>query len=346
MPSAWHNLTMSVLLVTHDLSLQHRVPTGHPERRERIAATVAGIRRADVEIIDLEAPEVDRLLLEQIHNPGYIDEVQRFCAQGGGAFDPDTYAVPASWDAALHAAGAGPAAVDVLLGGAAATAFVAVRPPGHHAERHRAMGFCLFNNVAVTAAYLRAKGQRVAILDWDVHHGNGTQNSFWTDPDVLYVSMHEFPFYPGTGWVNETGPGVAAGTTVNIPLPGGTSSPDHMAAFARIALPILRQFSPDWVLISAGYDAHKDDPLGGLNLETHDYGLMASSLVSVVPSNRIVAFLEGGYDLDALASSAGATVEGLAGAKREAASPAAVGRSVGRILDLIVDSQDSYWELG
>jgi len=346
MPSAWHNLTMSVLLVSHDLSLQHRVPKGHPERRERVAATVAGIRRADVEIIDIEAPEVDRLLLEQIHNAEYIDEVQRFCAQGGGAFDPDTFAVPASWDAALHAAGAGPAAVDSLTRGAAVTAFVAVRPPGHHAERHRAMGFCLFNNVAVTAAYLRSTGQRVAIVDWDVHHGNGTQNAFWNDPDVLYVSMHEFPFYPGTGWVNEKGQGVATGTTVNIPLPGGTSSQDYMAVFARVVLPIVRQFSPDWILISAGYDAHRDDPLGGLNLETQDYGLMASSLASVVPSNRIIAFLEGGYDLEALASSAAATVEGLAEAKPQAASPVAVGGSVGRILDLIVESLDSYWELG
>jgi len=345
MPSAWHNLSMSVLLVTNDLSLQHRVPAGHPERRERVSATVAGIRCADVEIIDAEAPQVERLLLERIHDAEYIDEVHRFCAGGGGAFDHDTYAVPASWEAALHAAGAGTAAVDGLIRGAAATAFVAVRPPGHHAERHRAMGFCLFNNVAVTAAYLRSKGQRVAIVDWDVHHGNGTQNSFWSDSYVLYVSMHEFPFYPGTGWVNEHGRGAAAGTTVNIPLPRGTSSSDHLAAFGRVALPVLRQFAPDWILISAGYDAHKDDPLGGLNLETQDYGLMAASLVSVVPSNRIVAFLEGGYDLDALASSAAATVEGLVGVTRPITPPAVAGGSAAEILDLVVESLDPYWEL-
>jgi len=345
MPGACQNLSMSVLLVTHDLSLQHRVPAGHPERRERVSATVDGIRRVDVEVVDVEAPEVDRLLLERIHNAEYIDEVRRFCVDGGGAFDPDTYAVPASWNAALHAAGAGSAAVDGLVDGAASTAFVAVRPPGHHAERHKAMGFCLFNNVAVTTAYLRSKGQRVAIVDWDVHHGNGTQNSFWNDRDVLYVSMHEFPLYPGSGWVNEKGHGVAAGTTVNIPLPGGTSSPQHMAAFGRVALPILRQFSPDWILISAGYDAHKDDPLGGLSLESDDYGLMAASLVSIVPSNRIVAFLEGGYDLDALASSAAATVEGLVGMRGAPDLPSAVGGSAGRILDLVVESLDSHWEL-
>lgn len=336
---------MSLLLVTHDLSLQHRVPDGHPERRERVSATIAGIRNADVDVIDVEAPEVDRSLLEQIHSRRYIEDVEAFCLGGGGAFDPDTFAVPASWAAAIHAAGAGPAAVDGLLRGTADAAFVAVRPPGHHAERDRAMGFCLFNNIAVTAAYLRSKGQRVAILDWDVHHGNGTQNSFWEDPDVLYVSLHEFPFYPGTGWVTEVGHGAASGTTVNIPLPGGTGSADHMAAFARVSLPVLKQFSPDWILVSAGFDAHKDDPLGGLNLETLDYGLMAASLTSIVRADRIVAFLEGGYDLDALALSAAATVEGLTALPRDTALPSVVRGQAGQVLDLAVEALAPYWEL-
>lgn len=336
---------MSLLLVTHDLSLQHRGPAGHPERRERVSATIEGIRNADVDVIDIEAPQVDRSLLEQIHSRSYIEEVHAFCAAGGGAFDRDTFAVPASWDAALHAAGAGPAAVDDLLGGTGDTAFVAVRPPGHHAERGKAMGFCIFNNVAVTASYLRSKAQRVAIVDWDVHHGNGTQNSFWQDPDVLYVSMHEFPFYPGTGWATELGQGAATGTTINIPLPGGTRSTDHMAAFARVCFPVLRQFSPDWILISAGYDAHKDDPLGGLNLETRDYGLMAASLTSIVSANRIVAFLEGGYDLDALASSAAATVESLTAPPSDTELPTVVRGDMGRVLDIAVKALGPYWEL-
>ncbi|MCL1595337.1 MAG: histone deacetylase [Actinomycetia bacterium] len=336
---------MAILLVTHEFSLQHLVPRGHPERPERVEATVSGIRGSAVDIIDIEAPEVDRSLLESVHDATYVDEVQQFCLRGGGAFDEDTYAVPASYDAALHAAGAGPCAVDTLMRGVAVSAFVAVRPPGHHAERHQAMGFCLFNNVAVTAAYLRSMGSRVAIVDWDVHHGNGTQHSFWTDPEVLYISMHEFPFYPGTGWVTESGQGGAAGTTVNIPLPGGTSSSSQRAAFRRVVLPVLEQFAPDWILVSAGYDAHKDDPLGGLNLESGDYGQMAAALTSVVPSNRVVAFLEGGYDLDALVSGAAATVEGLAGLREQGEWPTVLDGSSRRVVDLAVEALKPFWEL-
>ncbi len=286
------------------------------------------------------------MLLEEIHDASYVEEVRRFCMGGGGSFDPDTYAVPASWDAALHAAGAGPAAVDALVRREATTAFVAVRPPGHHAERNQAMGFCLFNNIAVTAAYLRRESFRVAIVDWDVHHGNGTQNSFWSNPDVLYVSLHEFPFYPGTGWLTETGVGEGEGTTVNVPLPSGTSSDDYRAAFARVVTPVVKQFAPDWILISAGYDAHVADPLGGLRLESSDYRAMAGALADIVPANRIVAFLEGGYDLDALASSSAATVEGVLGDEGPQEWPSAIEGSADRVVDLIVERVGRYWDLG
>lgn len=335
---------MSLLLVTHELSLQHRTPPGHPERTERIVAAVDGLRSVSVPVVDVEAPAVERSLLEVVHDPGYIDEVHAFCVAGGGAFDEDTYAVPASWDAALHAAGAGPAAVDGLRKGEAGTAFVAVRPPGHHAERHQAMGFCLFNNVAITAAYLRARGERVAVVDWDVHHGNGTQHSFYADPDILYLSLHEFPFYPGTGWVTEVGSAAGAGTSVNIPLPSGTAEPSYMAAFGRMVLPIVKQFDPDWVLISAGYDAHKSDPLGGLRLEDASYGVMAGHLASLVPANRTVAFLEGGYDLDALTEGTRATVEGALSGGTPVLPTEIVG-SAARVVDLAVEAASTHWEL-
>jgi len=310
-----------------------------------VTATLAGLRSLDASIVDLEAPIVDRALLEIVHDASYIDEVHRMCLDGGGAFDQDTFAVPASWEAALHAAGAGPAAVDALTHGESSTAFVVVRPPGHHAERHQAMGFCLFNNIAITAQYLKAAGERVAIIDWDVHHGNGSQHTFWSDPDVLYVSIHEFPFYPGTGWVNETGSGAGTGTTVNIPVPGGTSSHDYLAAFGGIVISVVKQFAPDWILISAGFDAHFRDPLGGLRLNSDDYGLMASALADLVPSDRVVAFLEGGYDLDALATASAATVEGLLGIRSFGTWPESLTGSARRLVDLAVENVGTYWEL-
>jgi len=233
---------MSILLVTHESSRDHRNPAGHPEHVDRLDAVARGVWDADVPIVELVAPAVDRELLERVHARPYIGEMEAFCAAGGGGIDQDTYAVGGSFNAALHAAGAGPAAVDALAAGGAEAGFVVVRPPGHHAEHSRAMGFCLFNNVAVTAAYLRSRGQRVAIIDWDVHHGNGTQNTFYRDPDVLYVSVHEFPFYPGTGWIDEIGAGPGTGMTVNVPLPGGTPAVGYLNAFGRIVVPVVEQF--------------------------------------------------------------------------------------------------------
>jgi acetoin utilization deacetylase AcuC-like enzyme len=306
---------------------------------------MAGLRAIPTAIVELEAPSVDPPLLAVVHDERYVDEFRRFCQSGGGYLDPDTYAVPASWDAALHAAGAGPAAVDALVRGMADTAFVAVRPPGHHAERAQAMGFCFFNNVAVTAAYLRSLGERVAIVDWDVHHGNGTQRTFYRDPDVLYVSLHEFPFYPGTGWVTETGGGPGEGATVNIAVPSGTSSTSYLAAFSRIVIPIVSEFAPDWLLVSAGYDAHRSDPLGGLLLETIDYATMAAALASVVPPSRTIAFLEGGYDLQAMAASASATVGGTLALTGAPALPSLISGSVARVVELAVETLSRYWEV-
>lgn len=334
-----------MLLVSHELSRHHRTPQGHPERVARIEAAMAGLRATPTTIVELEAPAVDPSLLALVHDERYVDEFRRFCQSGGGYLDPDTYAVPASWDAALRAAGAGPAAVDALVRGLADSAFVAVRPPGHHAERAQAMGFCFFNNVAVTASYLRGLGERVAIVDWDVHHGNGTQRTFYRDPDVLYVSIHEFPFYPGTGWVTETGGGPGEGTTVNIAVPSGTSSTSYLAAFSRIAIPIVSEFAPDWLLVSAGYDAHRLDPLGGLLLETNDYAAMAAALASVVRPSRTIAFLEGGYDLQAMAASASATVAGTLGLTDAPPLPSVISGSAARVVQLAVETLARYWEV-
>jgi acetoin utilization deacetylase AcuC-like enzyme len=208
------------------------------------------------------------------------------------------------------------------------------------------MGFCFFNNVGVTAAYLRGRGERVAVVDWDVHHGNGTQRTFYRDPDVLYLSVHEFPFYPGTGWVTETGAGPGEGTTVNIALPNGTTAESHLAAFGRIVLPVVEQFAPDWLLISAGYDAHVDDPLGGLRLRTRDYAAMAHELAGLVPANRTISFLEGGYDLEAIAASAVATIEGTLGEVQTPPLPTDVTGSAARTVQLTAEALSGHWEVG
>ena len=336
---------MSLLLVTHDLGLSHTSPEGHPERPDRLLATIGGFRRSLPSITEVVAPRVERGDLERVHDHEYIDEIHNFCVDGGGMLDQDTFAVPDSWEAALHAAGAGIAAVDHLTAGIGDTAFVAVRPPGHHAERHQAMGFCLFNNIAVTAAYLVSLGQRVAIVDWDVHHGNGTQHTFWTEPDVLYLSLHEFPFYPGTGWVAESGGEEGVGATVNVALPSGTTSDDFLAGFARVVVPVATQFSPDWILVSAGYDAHIRDPLGGLGVETPAYGVMASALAGIVPPNRIVSFLEGGYDLTALATAPVATIQGILSPQHNPVWPEMSNGSAARLVDLTVEVAKEHWDL-
>ena len=336
---------MSLLVVTHELGFQHRTPRGHPERVDRLTAALAGLRSSGADVVEVEAPLVERGVLEQVHDPRYIDDFHAFCADGGGAIDPDTYAVPATWEASLRAAGAGPAAVDALVDGVAETAFVAVRPPGHHAERGQAMGFCFFNNVAVTAAYLRGMGERIAIVDWDVHHGNGTQHTFYRDPDVLYLSLHEFPFYPGTGWISETGTGPGAGTSVNVAVPTATSADHYMAAFGRVILPIVAEFAPDWLLVSAGYDAHRDDPLGRLQLRTEDYATMAGTLAGVVPAKRTVGFLEGGYDLDAIEASTRSSVRGSLGLDEPLPLPTEIGGSAKRVVDLVVAELSEFWDI-
>ena len=316
-----------MLFATHERYLEHVAGRRHPERPARLEAVVAGVSAADLgEALVPFAPRVaTRAELELVHDAAYLDAVEQFCRDGGGRLDPDTGASPASYEAALLAAGAGLDAVDRLERGEGAAAFCAVRPPGHHALANRAMGFCLFNNVAVTAAALADRGERVLIVDFDAHHGNGTQDLFYDDPRVTYVSMHEWPLFPGTGALDEIGDGDAAGRTINFPFPAGTAGDAYLAAVDEVVTPFAEAWQPTWLLISAGFDAHRLDPLTDMGLTSGDYGLLTQRLVGLVKPGRVVGFLEGGYDLDALAASAGACVSALAGLQYSPEKPTSAG---------------------
>ena len=262
---------------------------------------------------EIEAPEIDRSELALVHDPTYIEMIQTFCGLGGGALDMDTFVSTESWQAALTASGGLRAVVEELETRADATGFAVSRPPGHHAMPDRAMGFCLFNNVAVVAAILRSRGERVAILDWDVHHGNGTQAMLGDDPGVLYVSIHQDHFYPFAGSVSDIESGEAKGTVVNVPLPAGTAGDVYRQAWDALVIPVVAQFEPDWVLVSAGFDAHSYDELASFYLDSADYGYMAGRLAAVHPPNRTVFSLEGGYDLTALRDSVRSALNGMNG---------------------------------
>jgi acetoin utilization deacetylase AcuC-like enzyme len=294
---------------------EHATPEWHPEHRGRLDASLAGIGEAGLrDATEWRIPElasVDDLALA--HDPGYVAAVEAFCAAGGGQLDPDTSAARGSWDTARRSAGAVLGAIDALRAGECDVAFAAGRPPGHHAVRDRAMGFCLFNNAAVGAAALARRGEKVAVVDWDVHHGNGTQDIFYDDPRVLYVSTHESPLYPGTGHLRERGSGDGEGKNLNLPFPAGTAGDTFRAAFDEVIVPVVERFAPDWLIISAGFDAHRNDPLAGLRLTSADYADLALKLQRLVGTRRLLVVLEGGYDLEALAYSTGSVLGALVG---------------------------------
>ena len=293
-----------------DRCLLHDNGPGHPERAQRLVAIRDRLERSGtLERLLLLAPErapIEALAL--VHDPAYIETVRRACRNAPVSFDPDTLVSEGSWDAALLSAGAGLEAVDAVFDGRARAAFVATRPPGHHAERDRAMGFCLFNNIATAArhAQRRHRAAKVAIVDWDVHHGNGTQHIFDEDDTVLYVSTHQWTFYPGTGARSERGSGRGAGFTLNLPLPGGSGDVAYVAVYESEVIPALDRFRPDVILLSAGFDAHESDPLAGMALTTGGYGRLTWLLRAAADrlcAGRLVSLLEGGYDLGALAAS-------------------------------------------
>ena len=285
--------------------LEHATPAGHPERPDRLRRLVEHLKSSGWwdKLHHIQPAPATEQAIGAVHTPDHVDFIRRVCASGGGVLDSgDTYAGAQSYDIGLLAAGAAISAVDAVLDHQVDSAFCAVRPPGHHAERDRPMGFCLFNNVAIAAVHAqRAHGvDRVAILDWDVHHGNGTQHIFESDPTVFYVSLHQYPFYPGTGASTERGTGDGVGYTLNFPLSGGTGEEEYLAAFTNSIVPALVAFRPGLLIISAGFDAHKDDPLGGMRLENSSFAKMTHLVKGVAP---VVSVLEGGYHLDALALS-------------------------------------------
>jgi acetoin utilization deacetylase AcuC-like enzyme len=302
-----------------------------------------GITQSELEVIEVESPEARRSELALVHDPTYIEMIEAFCRMGGGFLDSDTFASRESWVAALTAAGGVTAAIEELEGRTDATGFVIARPPGHHALRSTAMGFCLFNNVAVGAALLRAQGSRVAILDWDVHHGNGTQEMVMADPGILYVSIHQDAFYPFQGDVVDI-EREAKGTTVNLPMPAWTGGDLYRRAWAEIVIPVVQAFEADWVLVSAGFDAHVNDHMAELRLVADDYGYMASGLAAIHPANRTVFALEGGYDLDALRDSTAATLRGTAG-NGEFEDPLPSPQPAGHVLDPIFEAVARHWPI-
>ena len=307
---------MSVWLLT-DAAMDAHAAAGHPERPDRRIAAAEGVR--DAAGGRLEEPPVEpiqRATLEAIHDPAYLDLLEDAEGQGGGWLDADTYLVPGSFQAARLAAGATLQAALAVGTGAAEVAFAVVRPPGHHASRERGTGFCLINNVAVAVAGLRARGlgDRIAIVDWDVHHGDGTQAIFDADPALCYASTHQSPLYPGTGASTETGTGVATGTKHNRPLSLGSDDAAFTTAWRDELLPAIEQFAPEAILVSAGYDAHRADPLAQLEVTEQGYERVAE-LVGALSARLglagVTCTLEGGYDLAALRASTAATVRGI-----------------------------------
>jgi acetoin utilization deacetylase AcuC-like enzyme len=264
-------------------------------------------------VLDGHAADPESTLL--VHSASHLARVRSIAESGGGWFDPDTYCTPASFAAALAAAGASLRAADAVLAGQAASAFVVARPPGHHATRDRAMGFCLFNNMAIVVAHAQRAGcARIAVVDVDVHHGNGTQDLFYDDPTVLYCSLHQYPWYPGSGAADETGGVHAPGTTVNVPVASGTGGPEWLELFDRHVLPAVDAFAPELVLVSAGFDAHEADPLAELRLTEKTYAAVAERVRSLAAGHSAgsVWLLEGGYELEALAGSVAACLRVLA----------------------------------
>lgn len=302
------------VLLSDPRFFQHRSNGYHPERPERLEAARAAIERSELSFSPIAPRPATDDELERVHGEAFLKWLRGLRGESG-YIDADTYVGPSSVEVAELAAGGTVALVDALIDGPVKRGVALVRPPGHHARPDHAMGFCLLNNVAIAAAHARARGlERVAIIDWDVHHGNGTQDAFYGDPSVLYVSTHQFPFYPGTGAVLETGEGDGKGFTVNVPLTAGGGDGVYRSAFERVILPVLSDYKPELVLVSAGFDASARDPLAEMTLSAEAFGWMARALRGVADASakgRIALVLEGGYDLVALESGLLAATKGI-----------------------------------
>jgi len=336
-------------IVTDESFLAHDTGAGHPERADRLRAIYGWIEgRRSSEWIRVPTREASPGELARIHVPEHVERVAATARLPHYAFDADTPVSSRSFAAASRAAGGVLALVDAVMAGEVTNGFAFVRPPGHHAERDRAMGFCLFNNVALAAAHLRAAHglERVLVVDWDVHHGNGTQHAFYRDPNVLFISSHQYPFYPGTGAAREVGSGEGEGFTLNLPFPAGYGDAQYVRAFLDVVEPVARRFAPQFLLVSAGFDAHRRDPLAGMQVSEQGFAKLARVLLRVardVCGNRLVAVLEGGYDLEALTRS----VEGVLGEMSGKSLDEAVSAPPGDAADLSLPLEIArhYWRI-
>lgn len=337
----------TTLLIADEAMLGHVQHPGHPESPDRLRAILERLHGRPVAGTRWEGPRAaTRAEIEAVHAPEYVAQVDR--VRGLSAYlGPDVFSNEATTDASYLAAGAAIAAVEAVVRGAARNAFALVRPPGHHAEADQAMGFCVFANVAIAAEHARRVlgCERVLVIDWDVHHGNGTQHIFEERDDVLVFGTHQWPYYPGTGGLEEVGRGAGTGYTVNVPLPAGMGDGDYAAVFSELLVPVAEGFSPDLVLVSAGFDPHRDDPLGGMAVTAEGFARMCGTVRAVAERHaggRLALVLEGGYDLEGLASSVHACVEVLAGAEPPAAR---VASSVGEKVLRRVQEQHRRWKV-
>ena len=329
--------------------LKHEPGQSHPERPERLKVLLdltRGLHGGDLQI--LPPRPAKREEVRSSHSSDYIDLIRATSTTNRYALDGDTVTCADSFGTALLAVGGFLRLLDSVAASDFRNGFALVRPPGHHAMRDRAMGFCLFNTMSIGAHHLKRVygAKRILIMDWDVHHGNGTQDSFYQDPSVLYISTHQYPFYPGTGAVEEVGSGKGEGYTVNIPLHAGCGDEDYLRVFTEIVVPIVNKFEPEWILVSAGFDPHQDDPLGGMCVTEKGFGIMASLLLDLAAkhaSGKIAFLLEGGYDLGALRNSVAAVFEKMKGEGRTEPLSQGGGERVKPLIQKVLNVQEKFW---
>ncbi len=343
-------------LIYDPIFMEHNTGS-HPENAMRLKHILEALEHYGIrdKMVDIQPLEATIEQLEKVHQLSYIEKVAKFAQQGGGYLDPDTVVSERSYEAALKAAGGVIAGIDDVMTGKIDSAFALVRPPGHHAKSSRAMGFCLFNNVAVGAEHAKeAYGlERILIIDWDVHHGNGTAEFFYKDPTVLFFSTHQQGHYPGTGWVSEVGMGPGEGYTINVPLAGGTGDSGFYYAFTQLLEPVARQFKPQLIMISAGFDAHYSDPLAGLNLTCSGYAKIAEVVKTIadeICGGRIVAALEGGYNLGAIGHAVSAVINvfgeyGVRVDDPEGVPPDHTRPTMRMTIDEAINIQRKYWKI-